>query len=111
MDTKTRIGIQIRELRKAKGLTQDELAALIDRSTEAISNLERGISLVGIDTLERLSIKLGVPIRDFFDHAGLLRLSPRRAELLARLSATASGLTDKQLTLAVDQIVAIRDNA
>ena len=111
MDTKTRIGIQIRELRKAKGLTQDELAALIDRSTEAISNLERGISLVGIDTLERLSAKLGVSIRDFFDYPGQPRLSPRRAELLARLSATASGLTDKQLALAVNQIMAIRDNA
>lgn len=110
MDTKTRIGIQIRELRKAKGLTQDELAALSERSTEAISNLERGISLVGIDTLERLSAKLGVPIRDFFEDAGQPRLSPRRAELLARLSATASGLTDKQLALAVNQVMAIRDN-
>lgn len=110
MDTKTRIGIQIRELRRAKGLTQDELAALIERSTEAISNLERGISLVGVDTLERLSAKLGVPIRDFFEHAGQPRLSPRRAELLARLQATASGLNDKQLALAVNQVMAIRDN-
>lgn len=110
MNTKTRIGIQIRELRRAKGLTQDELAALIERSTEAISNLERGISLVGIDTLERLSAKLGVPIRDFFEHAGQPRLSPWRAELLARLQATASGLNDKQLALAVNQVMAIRDN-
>ena len=111
MDTKTRIGIQIRELRRAKGLTQDELAALIERSTEAISNLERGISLVGIDTLERLSAKLGVPIRDFFEYAGQSRLSPRRAELLARLTAIASGLSDKQLALAVSQVTAIRDNS
>jgi transcriptional regulator with XRE-family HTH domain len=110
MDTKTRIGIQIRELRKAKGLTQDDLAALVDRSTEAISNLERGISLVGIDTLERLSAKLGVPIRDFFEHAGQPHLSSRRAELLARLQATATGLTDKQLALAVNQVTAIRDS-
>ena len=110
MDTKTRIGIHIRELRRAKGLTQDELAALIERSTEAISNLERGISLVGIDTLERLSAKLGVPIKDFFEFAALPRLSPRRTELLARLQATVSGLTDKQLALAVNQVMAIRDN-
>lgn len=102
MDTKTRIGIQIRELRRAKGQTQDELAALIERSTEAISNLERGISLMGIDTLERLSAKLGVPIRDFFEYAGQARLSPRRAELLARLQATAFGLNDKLLALAVN---------
>lgn len=110
MDTKTRIGIQIRELRRAKGLTQDELAALIERSTEAISNLERGISLVGVDTLERLSAKLGVPIRDFFELGAQPRLSPRRAELLARLQATAAGLNDKQLALAVNQVMAIREN-
>jgi len=65
---------------------------------------------VGIDTLERLSAKLGAPIRDFFEHAGHSKLSPRRAELLARLSATASGLNDKQLALAVNQVMAIRDN-
>ena len=41
-------------------------------------------------------------IRDFFEHAGQSKLSPRRAELLARLQATASRLTDTQLALAVD---------
>lgn len=66
--------------------------------------------MVGIDTLERLSAKLGVPIRDFFEYAGQSSLSPRRVELLARLQATASGLTDTQLALAVDQVMAIRDH-
>jgi transcriptional regulator with XRE-family HTH domain len=42
---------RLHSLRRAKDLTQDEL----EISTEAIFNLERGISLVGMDTLERLS--------------------------------------------------------
>jgi transcriptional regulator with XRE-family HTH domain len=107
METKKRIGIQIRELRKAKGLTQDELAGMIDRSTEALSNLERGVSLPGIDTLERLSDKLGVQLKDFFAHQQL-KVTARRAELVARLMATATALSDKQLSLAVAQIEAIR---
>jgi transcriptional regulator with XRE-family HTH domain len=102
METKKRIGIQIRELRKAKGLTQDELAGMIDRSTEALSNLERGV-----DTLERLSDKLGVQLKDFFAHQQL-KVTARRAELVARLMATATALSDKQLSLAVAQIEAIR---
>ena len=107
MDTKKRIGIQIRALRRAKGLTQDELAAMIDRSTEALSNLERGVSLPGIDTLERLSGSLDVAVKDFFNHHSS-KISMRRAELLARLMATAAQLSDKQLALAVTQIEAIR---
>lgn len=106
MDTKTRIGIQIRELRKAKSLTQDELAAMIERSTEALSNIERGVSLPGIDTLERLGEKLGVQMKDFFPQQQG-KTSIRRAELLARLVATATTLSDKQLSLAVAQVEAI----
>lgn len=111
MDTKTRIGLQIREIRKAKGLTQDQLAGLIERSVEAISNLERGVSLPGIDTLERLSTVLGVPMRDFLDFPEARKISAKRLELLARLNATLHTLPDKQLKLALAQLEAIRDNS
>lgn len=111
MDTKTRLGIQIRQIRKAKRLTQDELAGLIDRSVEAVSNLERGVSLPGIDTLERLSAALSVPMRDFLDFPEARNISNKRLALLARLNATLHTLTEKQLKLALAQIEAIRDNS
>jgi hypothetical protein len=47
-------------------------------------------------------------IRDFFEHAGQSKLSPRRAELRARLQATASRLTNTQLALAVDPPALLR---
>ena len=111
MDTKTRIGIQIRAIRKAKGYTQNELAGLIERSVEAVSNLERGVSLPGIDTLERLSAALSTPLRDFLDFPSANTISAKRLELLARLNATLHSLSDKQLKLAFAQIEAIKENS
>lgn len=110
MDTKTRIGIQIRELRKARGLTQDQLAALIDRSTEAVSNLERGVSLPGIDTLEKLGEALGIAVKDFFDLPAKGKLGRHRYELLAKLMAAACQLPERELNLAVMQVEAIAAN-
>jgi len=110
MDTRTRIGLQIRELRKAKGLTQDELAGMIDRSVEGLSNLERGVSLPGIDTLERLAEALSVPLREFLDLSGDPNLPQKRLELLAQLTALLHTLPDRQLKLALAQLQAIRDN-
>ena len=110
MDTKTRIGILVRELRKSGGLTQDQLAALINRSTEAVSNLERGVSLPGIDTLEKLSETLHVSVKDFFEVPTKGKASRHKIELLAKLVSIALALPEKELRLAVTQIEAIAKN-
>jgi transcriptional regulator with XRE-family HTH domain len=110
MEIKKRIGLQIREFRKAQGLTQDDLAGKIERSPEALSNIERGISLPGVDTLERLSEVLNVPLADFFAGRRKSTQSTARATLLAKLNATASTLSDKELKLAIAQIEAIAAN-
>ncbi len=44
METKKRVGLRIKAIRKAKGLTQEEMGALLGRSVDAISNLKRGVS-------------------------------------------------------------------
>ena len=64
-DLKRQIGRQIAKARLARGLTQEGLAERTGRSVEAISNLERGKSFPSLDTLQSLSDRLGVPIRDF----------------------------------------------
>ena len=107
MEIKKRIGLQIRAFRKAQGLTQDDLAGKIERSPEALSNIERGISLPGLDTLERLSEVLDVPLADFFAGRRKSAQSSARAMLLAKLNVTASTLSDKELKLATAQIEAI----
>jgi len=74
MDTNTRpemsdgaeIGAEIRSLRKARGLTLEDLAAKIDRSVGYISQVERGISPLTIPNLKAIAEILGVGINWFF---------------------------------------------
>lgn len=67
MELKHRLGIRIREIRKTQGLTQEAVAALIGRSVDAISLLERGKIVPGLDTLDALSRGLGISLRDLLD--------------------------------------------
>ena len=107
MDTKQRVGLRIKAIRNSKGLTQAELADLIKRSTEAVSNIERGISHPSFQTLEQLSETLEVPVREFFDFDDEKKVSPKRAKLLEELRSTVTKLNDKQLAIAVEQVKAL----
>lgn len=64
---KRRIGTQVRLARSRARLTQEELAEQIDRTVETISNIERGAKMPNLETLDRLSQALNIPIREFFD--------------------------------------------
>ena len=67
-DFKRLIGKRVREARKAKGLTQEDLAALIDKTVETVSNIERGVKLPGLATLEDLRKVLDVKLSDLVDN-------------------------------------------
>lgn len=95
MDIRTRVALRIRTIRKARGLTQEDLAAMIDRSVDALSNIERGVSLAGYDTLERLAEGLGVPVAEFFVEPEEGRT--RRTETMERLLDAARTLDDQTL--------------
>lgn len=98
---------RLREIRKDRGLSQEKLAALCDRSIEAISNLERGKNLPSFETLEKLTEALNIPARDFFDYDDD---DPERSGLLASLFDAARSLDTSDLKLAVNQVRAIRDS-
>ena len=53
------IGEQIKTARKAKGLTQDDLAKAINATRQTVSNYEAGKRLPDGETLLRLSKALG----------------------------------------------------
>lgn len=110
MDLKNRVASRIKTFRDRSGLTQEELAERTERSVDAISNLERGVSLPSFETLERLSAALGVPVRDFFDF-GEAEETSRRTQLLAALGAVARTLNDDDLEVAVRQIEALAERS
>lgn len=59
-------GRRVRQLRRQKDMTQEELAEAINVSPEFISNLERGINAPSFDTLERLAEALDVAPVELF---------------------------------------------
>ena len=98
MDIKERVALRIRTIRKRRGLSQEEMAELIERSPDTISNLERAISIPTYETLEALAKGLEVPLADFFLNDD--ERNPARAEALARLTDAARQLDDKTLKTA-----------
>ncbi|MBE6866966.1 MAG: helix-turn-helix transcriptional regulator [Ruminococcaceae bacterium] len=59
-----KIGKFIAQCRKAKNLTQSQLAEMLGISTNAVSKWERGLSMMDISLLKPLSEILGVSVND-----------------------------------------------
>lgn len=66
-DLKTQFGKRLRNMRKKKGLTQEQLAETTMISVDFLSLVERGINAPSFETLEKLAIALGVPVKCFFE--------------------------------------------
>ena len=57
-------GALIAELRKEKGLTQDQLGEQVFVSGKAVSKWERGLSFPSVDVLEKLAEVLGITVTE-----------------------------------------------
>ena len=64
-----RLGTRIAELRKARQLTQEQLAEAVDCSVEFISLVERGVNAPSVSGLERFAKALKVDVQDLFAFA------------------------------------------
>lgn len=63
------IGLRIKRAREAADLTQEALAEKVDRTKEAISNIERGINLPSLDTLQRICEVVKMPITTILEES------------------------------------------
>lgn len=63
------IGNKIRALRQQHGLSIEQLSELTQLSTGAISQIERDLVGLSVESLWRIAKALGVPIGYFFDEA------------------------------------------
>lgn len=61
---KEEFGRSVRNHRKEKGLTLESAAELCDISSKYLGRIERGGPSVGIDTIEKISKGLGVPVEN-----------------------------------------------
>jgi transcriptional regulator with XRE-family HTH domain len=86
-------------------LTQQELAAGAERSVDAVSNIERGINMPNLDTLERIASVLGITLSGLFKAEG--SADEPRLRLLAALADAGQQLDDRTLAVAVNLVEAL----
>lgn len=60
-------GLKIRELRKDKNLTQEQLAELVWLDTQHYCKMENGLHFPKLNNLIKLADVLGVSVQDLFD--------------------------------------------
>ena len=65
-DVKSGLGRVIKQLRRQRGLTQDELAEKASLHRTYLSDVERGTRNLSIISLHRISAALGTPLSDIF---------------------------------------------
>ena len=68
-----KLGQRIADLRRARELTQEELAEAVDCSVEFISLVERGVNAPSVAGLEKFAKVLKVEVRDLFTFEGRKR--------------------------------------
>jgi len=103
------IGQQIRDLRKAKGISTANLAAATGKSAGYINNIERGLSEVSLLVLNRISETLEVQLSWFFQ--GFNMEAPHEAGFVVRqrnrrlLKLSAAGISEELLSPKVNSSV------
>ncbi len=66
MDIKKNVGKRIREYRKSKSYTQDELAEIVGIDTVSLSKIETGRNYPSSENLMKLAEALDVEVYEFF---------------------------------------------
>ncbi len=103
---------RVKSARRRAGLTQEQLAEAVAKAVETISNIERGHTFTGLETLGQIAKAVHTPLTYFFEGYGPeRRIKRRRAELHQRLLDECDRLSDEQMALAVRLIAAIQEKS
>ena len=91
INVRKKIGQRIREIRKKRGLTQEQLAEKTGVTDKFIGAVERGESFASFAKLEAIAKSLDCDLRHFFEidymdesESQLTRLIQKRVKLLSR---------------------------
>lgn len=98
------LGARIKEIRKARGLSQEDLAERVGIEAKHLSRIEVGGSYPSLDRLSKLAKALNVEMKDFFEFA---HESGNSSELREVLNSLMKEATEEQLKIAVKVLRAI----
>ena len=93
MNIKVKLGDKLKQLRKQRKLTQEQLAELVSVDFRHISYLENGKSFPSSELIERLCKTLNVTYSELFSFDETIS----RAELLEKISNIIKSFDDKKL--------------
>lgn len=103
--TKQLLGMRIKELRKTRKLSQEELAERIGVEPQHISRLEAGRSFPSLDRLDKIASALDVPLKEFFEFSHL----GGAAERLKKIDEMAKGLSEERQRFAYRMLKALQE--
>ncbi|MCW0232570.1 MAG: helix-turn-helix domain-containing protein [Ferrovibrio sp.] len=88
------LGRRIKALRKERKLSQEDLAEMIGKSVDTVSNIERGFSSTRLSTVFEIAEALKVGFIDLFDWADVPKQTAQqkaRAELVEKFRILLEG--------------------
>ena len=106
-NTKELLGARIREIRKARGLTQEQLAEKVDIEQKHVSRIEVGKNYPTIDRLEKMAVALDVPLASFFEFLHLGNVSDRAKnieELMKELDVPSQRIAYKMIKAIINSL-------
>lgn len=103
MNLKKAFAEKLKEIRKSKGLTQEQLAELVNVAPRHISFIETARSFPSCDLLERLCKVLNINYSMLFDYGDDMT----REEIIEHIFKTVENLDDKKLKYIYKMVSAI----
>ncbi len=82
------VGANIKEIRKQKKLTQEELAEKCGLQTSYLAGVERGDRNITLQTLEKISVGLEVNAKELFELESAIKTLPIETEQLIHMFAS-----------------------
>lgn len=64
---KQKFGTHLKEIRKSKSLTQEQVSEIVGIDPVNISKIERGMHFPQPEKIEKFALALGVSVKDLFD--------------------------------------------
>lgn len=88
METEFRYGKKLREIRRERGLSQEEVALSANITTSYYGQLERGQANPSVALLEKICRVLSVPLSDIFSDgsANILEIDSYAMQILYQMS-------------------------
>ena len=90
VDIRARLGARIKELRKSKNITQEELVEVIGSDTNNLSRIENGKKFMSAEKLSKIADALDVEVNELFDFGHILSDDELKNKIISNINTRSS---------------------